>query len=146
MGEVFYCRPLTEKDGVLMALKARANTYPLPLQKALIASLWEAGFSLENCHKPAARGDVTHVTGFLYRAASVMIQALFGLNKRYCINEKGAIKLIDTFPLHPVDFSLRVSSVLGKIGTTPEELHTSVGQCEKLLREVQALCEQAASG
>lgn len=141
MGEVFYCRPLYERDGSLSALKARANVYPPLLKKALIHRLWEAGFSLENCHKPAMRGDVTHVAGFMYRAAAVMIQALFALNERYCINEKGALKVIDTFPLCTEQFSRRVSGVLSQIGVSPDELNTSVHQFELLLQETQALCD-----
>lgn len=141
MGEVFYCRVLYEKDGVLSSLKARANVYPPLLKRALINSLWEAGFSLENCHKPAARGDVTHVAGYLYRAAVVMNQALFALNERYCINEKGAVKLIDTFPLHPDRFTERIENTLSHIGSIPDELNNSVHQFETLRQETQALCD-----
>jgi predicted nucleotidyltransferase len=141
MGGVFYCRILYEKDGVLSALKARANVYPPLLKQALIHSLWEAGFSLENAHKPAARGDVTHVAGYLYRAAAMMTQALFALNERYCINEKGAVKLIDTFPLHPDNFTERIENILSRIGKSPDELNNSVHQFETLLQAAQALCD-----
>lgn len=141
MGEVFYCRPLYERDSSLSALKARTNVYPPPLKKALIFSLWEASFSLENCHKPAMRGDVTHVAGYLYRAAAVMTQALFALNERYCINEKGAVKLVDTFLLHPDQFSQHINGVLSYIGESADEMTTSVYQFELLLQETQLLCD-----
>jgi predicted nucleotidyltransferase len=142
MGEVFYCRVLAEEDDSLSALKARANAYPPLLKQALINNLWEANFSLENCHKPAGRGDVTHVTGYLYRAVAVITQALFALNARYCINEKGAVKLVDSFPLHPNLFSERVSRVLSQIGSSPEALNASVHGIEGVLEEVKALCER----
>ncbi|MFN8376167.1 MAG: hypothetical protein U0694_25245 [Anaerolineae bacterium] len=110
------------------------------MKQALIGGLWEAGFSLENCHKPAARGDVTHVAGYLYRAVAVMMQTLFALNERYCINEKGAVKLVDGFPLHPSRFSERVSGILAHIGSAPDELNASVQQFETLLQEVYRRC------
>lgn len=140
MGEVFYCRVLVQRDGVLSSLKARAKRYPPLMKKALIDGLWEAGFSLENCHKPAARGDVAHVAGYLYRAAAVMTQALFALNERYCINEKGAVRLVDTFPLHPEKYAERISGILSQIGASPDELNASVHQAEVLLQETQAWC------
>jgi predicted nucleotidyltransferase len=144
MGEVFYCRVLAEKDSTLSLLKTRANMYPPLLKKALINNLWEANFSLENCHKPAARGDVTHVAGYLYRAAAVMTQALFALNERYCINEKGAVKLSESFPLHPHQFSERVAQGLAHIGASSDDLNASVHQFETLLQEVRALCDSQA--
>lgn len=140
MGEVFYCRSLFQADTRLAALKTRTTPYPTPLKRAMINSLWEAGFSLENCHKPAARGDTFHVAGYLYRAAAVMVQALFAANERYCINEKGSAALADTFPVRVPDFNHEVSSVLANIGTTPAQLEGSVARFEALLAQVQTVC------
>lgn len=141
MGEVFTCRPLYERDDQLAVLKARIIPYPPRLKQAMIAALWEAGFSLDNARKPAARGDTFHVAGFLYRAAAVMTQALFALNERYCINEKGASSLVDTFPIHPPSFNAEVAAVLGNIGSTAAELQASVARFERLLGQVQMLCK-----
>jgi len=143
MGEVFYCRPLYEADDRLAVLKAQTIPYPPRLRQAMIASLWEAGFSLENCHKPAARGETYHVAGFLYRAAAIMVQALFALNERYCINEKGSAALTDTFPLRPPLFNAEVSSVLENIGATPTRLQVSVARLQALLEQVQAICARS---
>lgn len=143
MGEVFYSRPLYEADRQLTALKAHTIPYPPRLKQAMIAGLWEANFSLENCHKPAARGETYHVAGYLYRAAAVMVQALFALNERYCINEKGSAALVDTFPLRPPAFNAEVSTVLANIGATPGALDVSVARFEALLSQVQALCARS---
>ncbi len=140
MGEVFYCQPLFARDDRLQHLKARAATYPPPLQAALIAALWEAGFSLENARKPAARGDVVQVVGFLYRAVAVMVQALFALNERYCINEKGAALEVESLPRHPKEFRARVTEILGASGRDPSALAQTAADLETLLGEVQALC------
>ena len=50
------------------------------------------------------------------------MQVIFALNERYCINEKGALKLASTFPLCPPDFAATVTAVLGQIGSNAEEL------------------------
>jgi predicted nucleotidyltransferase len=140
MGEVHLCRPLYDPEGAVAALKALTIRYPPALKKALVDnSLWEAGFSLENCHKSAARGDVLHVTGFLFRCAACITQALFALNERYCINEKGSVKVAGTFALCPPDFESIVNGVLGYPGQSPAALANSVRQFEALLGAVRAL-------
>ena len=141
MGEVFYCQPLFARDDRLPRLKARAASYPPLLKRALIGGLWEAGFSLENARKPAARGDVVQVVGCLYRAVAVMVQALFALNGRYCINEKGAAREVDDFRLHPAGFHERVTTSLAAPGRDPSALSQTVADLEALLGDVQALCE-----
>ncbi len=71
-----------------------------------------------------------------------MVQALFALNERYCINEKGAAKEVDDFRLHPAVFHERVSTSLAAPGGTPSALTRTVADLEALLGEVQALCQQ----
>ena len=141
MGEVFYCQPLYQRDDSLSLLKARTIPYPPLLKQALIAGLWEAQFSLDNARKPAARGDVVQVVGYLYRAVAVMVQALFALNERYCINEKGASAQVETFPLHLPQFQARIAALLGAPGTTPDALTISVVTMRHLLTSVHALCQ-----
>lgn len=140
MGEVHLCKPLFERDGRLSALKARTTPYPPALKAALLHGLWEAGFSLENARKPAARGDVAHVAGYLYRAIAMMTQALFAANERYCINEKGALRVVETFARQPQDFSARAAAVLAHVGDTPEALNASLATCTALLAETQTVC------
>jgi predicted nucleotidyltransferase len=141
MGEVFYCQPLYTRDDTLRRLKARTTPYPPLLRQALIGALWEAQFSLDNARKPAARGDVPQVVGYLYRAVAVMVQALFALNQRYCINEKGAAAEVETFPLHPVGFYERVALVLAAPGYTPDALTRRVSELEAILNDARSLCD-----
>lgn len=139
LGEVFYCQPLYERDDTLRRLKSRATPYPPLLKAALIGGLWEARFSLENARKPALRGDVPQVVGLLYRACAVIVQALFALNERYCINEKGAAVEVGKFSLHPPEFYKRLTSALAVGGSG--DLAQHVDQLESLLVEVERLCE-----
>lgn len=143
MGEVFYCRPLFERDSTLSDLKTRTMPYSPLLKQAMIQRLWEAGFSLEHCPKPASRGDIAHVIGSFYRAVGVMVQTLFALNECYCLNEKGAVRAVEMLALHPPQFSEIVSDVLGAPGRTAPELQRSTDQLQRLLAAVQALCANA---
>jgi predicted nucleotidyltransferase len=143
MGEVFYCQPLFERDDTLAKLKALTVPYPPAMKAALVQSLWQSSFALQTTIKAAARGDVFHVTGSLKHCAGVLVQALFALNERYYINEKGAIKTIETFPLHPDNFAERINGVLGGIGTTSTELYASVERMSELIKAVHVMCNQS---
>lgn len=140
MGEVHHCRPLYDPNGTLAALKARTNPYPPRLKQAIIRFQWEAHFALETCRKSAARGDVFHVSGSLFRCAASLVQVLFALNERYIINEKGAMSAIDTFPLRPAGFSEHISAILAHPGQTPEQLLHTIEQLDSLVQAVDQLC------
>lgn len=66
--------------------------------------LWEAYFSLEIARKPAARGEVSYVSGCLYRGVACMVQALFATNEHYFVNEKGSVQAVDRFAVRPEGF------------------------------------------
>jgi predicted nucleotidyltransferase len=140
LGEVHLCQPLADPDAVIAGLKALAWPYPPALKAALIQrNLWEAGFALDTSRKSAARGDVLHVSGGLFRCAACLVQVLFALNQRYCINEKGALRLTSTFPLCPPDFEATLSGVLGQPGTTAESLTASLERMAALVAAVEQL-------
>ncbi len=93
MGEVHVCQPLYDPNGVVDDLKKLTTPYPPLLKKIMIErNLWEAGFALDTSRKSAMRGDVLHVTGGLFRCGACLVQVVYALNERYCINEKGAVK------------------------------------------------------
>lgn len=141
MGEVAVCLPLTDPFGDIASLKARATPYPPTLRRAMMDSIWEAQFSLDTARKSAARGDLLHVTGSLFRCSAVLIQVLFALNEQYCLNEKGALVLTEAFALRPHQFATRVQRVLSHVGVAEAGLSASIGMFEALVGETRALCE-----
>jgi hypothetical protein len=146
MGEIHHCRPLHDPDGALRSLKNIAEDYPPLLKRALIqVQLWEARFALDTCRKSAARDDTFYVTGCLFRCAACMVQALFALNERHLINEKGSVEATDSLPLRPADFKETVDSVLAHPGERPEQLESSVRRLENLLKAVGELCLRRTS-
>jgi hypothetical protein len=117
MGEVALCLPLHDPDGKLVALKAMTEPYPEPLKEALIRLFqWEILFSIENGETAIARGDQTHIAGCAYRALCCMAQVAFALNRRYLINEKGALEEAAGFPLTLPRLVDRASNVWQAIG------------------------------
>ncbi|WP_247803461.1 nucleotidyltransferase domain-containing protein [Bradyrhizobium sp. 191] len=92
MGEIAYCQPLHDPKGLIARLKAIALPYPEDLGRALLRRFqWEILFSIDNAELATARDERTHVAGCVYRALACIAQVLFALNRRYLINEKGAL-------------------------------------------------------
>jgi predicted nucleotidyltransferase len=146
-GEIHHCEVLHDPLGTLADLKRLTAEYPPLLKRAVTESyLWEAGFALDTCRKPAARGDAFYVGGCLFRCAACMVQAIFALNERYFVNEKGSVKAAGSFPLVPDDFEETVSSVLAEPGTDAARLSASVQRLERLLGEVRLISAGQGSG
>jgi predicted nucleotidyltransferase len=58
MGEVAFCRPLTDPERELARLKAMTTPYPEALREALIRRFqWEILFSIENARTALPKGD-----------------------------------------------------------------------------------------
>jgi predicted nucleotidyltransferase len=143
MGEVHHARVLYDPDGALAALQALTAEYPPALQRWLIDKhLFEAQFSVDISRKAAQRGDVFYVTGCLFRSIACLVQVLFALNRRYFLNEKGAVAAIDAFPLRPADFSAVVADVLSHTGAGL----TGVERLAAVVTTVRQLCEAHARG
>lgn len=145
MAEVHHGQALVDREGRFAALQARTIPYPPALRDAVIRSVWEAGFALEVSAKAAGRGDTFQVVGCLFRCAACLVQTLFGLNGRYFINEKRAVRTAGSFPICPERFAETVTEVLAAPGDTPEALVRSLARMEALVRATQALCEARAT-
>ncbi|WP_407192834.1 nucleotidyltransferase domain-containing protein [Bradyrhizobium sp. STM 3566] len=118
MGEIAYCQPLHDPNGVIARLKSIALPYPPALRAALIRRFqWEISFGVENAELAAARGEQTHVVGCLYRSLACIAQVLFALNQRYLINEKGALQEAARLPLTIPHLAQQTNEVWRLIGT-----------------------------
>lgn len=113
-----------------------------PTPRALAAALvsrfgWEADFALANARKGLKREDVNYLGGCAFRAVSAMVQTVFAVNREYCLNEKGAVGLVDGLPEHPPAFRVRVEEALRLLpGPAPQDGLEALGALD---REVQAL-------
>lgn len=138
--EVHLAEVLFDADGDIAKLKSRLVPYPPRLQRALIAGLWEARFVVEAAAGAARRGDTHFVAGSAFRSVVCMAQALFALNERYWLHEKGSIALTDGLDRKPERFEARVRTVLGDLGREPSELVGSLDRLAGILAEVEVIC------
>jgi hypothetical protein len=100
MGEVHHGRTLVDRQGGFAGLQTRTVPCPPRLRETAIQrNLWEAQFALENAAKAAPRGDTFYVSGCLFRCAACVVQAVFAVNGRYFLNEKGSVAI--AAGLHP---------------------------------------------
>lgn len=117
MGEVACCRVLSDPDGRLAGLVGRTAPYPAALGAALLQRFgWEAAFALANARKALDRGDVAYLAGCAFRAVACLCQALFALNGRYLINEKGAVAEADGFERRPPALRRRIEAAFRDLG------------------------------
>jgi hypothetical protein len=138
--EVHHCRVLHDPHGGLARLKTETVPYPPRLREALVEKyLFDADFWLAVCRKSAARGDVFHVSGCLFRTVAALVQVVFALNGRYWMNEKGALRAVDSFALRPARFGPTVSAVLAQPGADPVALAARVEELAALARAVREL-------
>ncbi|WP_158814859.1 nucleotidyltransferase domain-containing protein [Methylocapsa sp. S129] len=140
MGEVALCLPLHDPQAMIAELKAMTSPYPEALREALVRRfLWEVLFSIENGEIAIPRGEQTHIAGCAYRALCCIGQVLFALNRRYLINEKGALDEAAAFPLTIAELSGQAAAVWRAIGCGEfGDAFTTLRACEHELKALAA--------
>lgn len=144
LGEIHHAVALSDPHDEVARLKERVATYPPALRREIVRRyLYDARFVLELARKPAARGDVFHVAGCLFRSVAALVQVLFALNEVWFTNEKGAVATADGFALCPGDFGLRARTLLAAPGDAGPSLARSLAAGELLVEDTAALCADA---
>jgi hypothetical protein len=142
MGEVALCRPLRDSEGALARLKALTVPYPDKLREALIRRFqWEILFSIENARTAVQKVDHNYIAGCAFRALACSAQVLFAVNRRYLINEKGALAVAATFPLTVANLTKRVKNVWRAIGLRPFD--AALTELASIEHEIARLVEAA---
>ena len=135
MGEVAYCRVLWDPDQVMTPLKRLCDPYPAALGEALIKKFFgEARFALENAEHGRGRDDVNYVAGCTFRSVACLCQTLFALNRRYLLNEKGAVRGVERLARHPAGFAGRVEEIHRAGAAGLPLLRGLIGEVESLLK------------
>ncbi|WP_049572026.1 nucleotidyltransferase domain-containing protein [Nonomuraea sp. SBT364] len=137
-GEVALGQILTDPSGELSLLRDEVAVYPEPLRRALMAGAWEAEFLADVAAKSTGRADGLHVALCLSRAFGVLTQALYAAERRWCLNEKGALAVAETLPAAPEGFGRRVRAILGSLGESAESLTAAVRDARALTAETRA--------
>ncbi|MFE1287199.1 nucleotidyltransferase domain-containing protein [Streptomyces sp. NPDC058751] len=141
-GEVAVGQVLADPGGELRDLRERTRRYPEPLREALMDNArWEAPFILACARKGAARGDVFHVSGCLFRAVGLLTHALHAHARRWVLNEKGAVRSAGELAAAPADFAARAHRLFSALGTSPGTLAAALDEADGLVTEV---CDRLA--
>lgn len=139
-GEIAVCRPLADDTGAIAELKGRVAEYPEALREAIARKhLFDAAFEIGICDQPAERGDVMYVTGCLFRAAGFMTMVVYALNRRWWLNEKGALRESRGFAIQPAGFHDTIAAVLGNVGQRPAQLRASMARFQHLVERMREL-------
>ena len=126
MGEVHHAHVLVDRQGTFVALQTRTVPYPPKLRETVVQrNLWEAQFALENAAKAPDRGDTFYVAGCLFRCAACLVQAVFALNGRYFLNEKGSVAAAAGLPPAPRKIRRDDHRRPGRDRPDPEALNTT---------------------
>ena len=142
MGEVAFCRPLSDPEGALARLKAMTTPYPEALREALIRRFQgEILFSIENARTALPKGDETYIGGCRFRSLACAAQVLFAVNRRYLINEKGALAAAAQLPLTVDNLAERVKSVWQALGL--RAFDAALTELRLIERELAGLVEAA---
>ncbi|WP_127593472.1 nucleotidyltransferase domain-containing protein [Paenibacillus lautus] len=140
MGELAICRILSDSDNRILTLKAKTAPYPKALKDAMVGFFtFEASFSLMLADKTAASDDITYVTGHCFRCISCLNQVLFAKNELYCINEKRAVAMIETFPIKPANYKQRLDQVITLLSSDTEKTKQATALLQELVAETEAL-------
>lgn len=137
MGEVALCVSLHDLYGVLDALKAKTDPYPIQLKQATINTFaWEISFSLLIAQKAVVRGDVAYAAGCCFRSVACMNQVLFALNDRYLLNEKGAVAVANSFALCPQNYQERVESVFANLAVDAKSIMDAIATLDEIEQDL----------
>jgi hypothetical protein len=98
--------------------------------------------SIENGEIAVERGEQTHIAGCTYRALCCIAQVLFALNRRYLINEKGALAEASGFIWSIARLSERLTGIWGAIGRT--QLEAALSELRRLSEDLHTLVKKAA--
>ena len=139
-GELAISKIQYAKNESLCELKNQAEIYPGALKKSLINFfLFEAEFSLMFVKANAGAEDKYYIAGHVFRIISCLNQVLFACNNSYCINEKKAIKLLETFEYKPKKYAERVNHIFEVLGLSLFECYDMT---EKLYKEVKKIATE----
>ena len=139
-GELAISKIQYAKNESLCELKNQAEIYPGALKKSLINFfIFEAEFSLMFVKANAGAEDKYYIAGHVFRIISCLNQVLFTCNNAYCINEKKAIKLLETFEYTPEKYAERVNHIFEVLGLSLFECYDMT---EKLYKEVKKIATE----
>ncbi len=133
--------PLFDRTRGFTHLRSIARVYPGALRQRIVQEfLWSAEFNLAAfAPKFVCDGNVFGLAGCTSRIAFQLLQVLFALNMRWPVPDRVALAATCTMAQVPERFSLRLTQVLGEVGTSTDAQERTLAQLRTLWQEVRAL-------
>jgi len=143
-GELAISKIQYANDENFYELKKQAERYPTALQKGLTEFfMFEADFSLMFAENNIDKDDVFYVCGHCFRSISSLNQVLFAVNREYCINEKKAVKMIETFNIKPSGYKNRIDKIITLISSDMDQTRAGIDMLQELVHEADAFAALA---
>lgn len=140
VAEVDACQVLWDPSGDVERLKHLTQPYPDALKQAILGKFaWVLEFAIGAGRKTAARADVAFASSCVYWDVIAMCHILFALNGHYCLNEKGAVALVDTFPIRPERWRARVEAAFEKLRASAPAIDAAFDELASLVADVRRL-------
>ena len=140
MGEISVCRVLTDLRGQISELKSKTRLYPQALKDAIIRYfMFEASFSLMLAEDNISKDDIYYVCGHCFRSISCLNQVLFALNEEYCINEKKAVVMIESFSIKPNNYKNRIDKIITLLSADRDNAREGINILKELVSETEVL-------
>lgn len=140
MGEIATCRTLYDPKNKIAELKSKTKPYPRSLKDAIIGYFtFEASFSLMFAEDNIDKDDVSYVCGHCFRTISCLNQVLFAINEEYCINEKKAVKMIETFNIKPCGYKESIDKTISLISSDADSTKKGIDILKELINDVESL-------
>jgi hypothetical protein len=135
LGEIDLAHVMLDPKEVLHNLKERVRPYPIMLKRNLITGfLWGAQHTLDTIRLSASRNDVFAAMGGLTRAAAMLSFAVYAMNERYYVADRGALDVMATFAILPPHCHARIHDALRE-----PHLPGAVQQLSSLIEEARVL-------
>lgn len=138
MGEISVCRIIADPRGQILELKSKTRPYPQALKDAIIRYfMFEASFSLMLAEGNVNKDDIYYVCGHCFRSISCLNQVLFALNEEYCINEKKAVGMIESFSIKPNNYKNRIVKIITLLSADRDNAREGINMLKELVSETE---------
>ncbi len=140
-GELALGIVLADPTGELTEVQRSVRHYPAALGNALVTDcLWESSFLIGLARKGVDREDAADISGCLFRVVILCAHAVHARDRRWLINEKGAVTAASGLPSAPEGFGSRAHGLLAHPGRGRAELSAAIDAADRLVRDVQIAC------
>lgn len=115
-GEVASCRTLVDPEGLVAELQSGLRPYPVALEEAMVANLWQADFLVAAARKALPKQDVAYIGLCCSTALMLCAHAWHARAGVWVLNEKGVVPDTSRLPVDTHGFAQRAAAAIADLG------------------------------